>query len=127
MARPLNTAEGEHMQQIRIAIEESIAGGDGDIIVTSYLELARALIDRRELPRAIAELEHGLDLLRLETRTEKPFGMWRLQLCLAALYSGVGQTERARAAASLGREDALRAASRLGQERADDLLLRLRR
>lgn len=103
----------------------SVDRGDGDVVVTKYLERARALIDRRELATAIAELERGLELLRSETTAAKPLGTWRLQLCLAALYSGVGQADRARAAATLGREDAIRAASRLGQERAHDLLVRL--
>jgi serine/threonine protein kinase len=127
MTRPPKTAESEPMQQLRTAIAEWISGGDGDVIVTSYLELARALIDARELPRAIAELEQGLELLRLETHTEKPSGTWRLQLCLASLYSGVGQPDRARAAASLGLDDATCAGSRLGQERANELLIRLTR
>jgi serine/threonine-protein kinase len=125
--RPPKSSESEHIQQIRVAIAESLAGADGDVIVTSYLELARALIDARELPKAIAELERGLEVLRLETRTAAPSGTWRLQLCLAALYSGVGQADRARAAATVGYDDAVRAASRLGQERATALLVRLTR
>jgi serine/threonine-protein kinase len=124
IARPF---EGKHIKQMRRSIAQSMSGGDGDVIVTSYLELARALIDERELPRAIAELEEGLEVLRLETRIAKPSGTWRLQLCLAALYSGVGQSDRARAAASLGNADAIHAASRLGQERANELLVRLAR
>lgn len=119
--------ESAHIQQMRASIAESIQGGDGDVIVTSYLELARALIDGRELPRAIAELEQGLALLRVETRVGKPSGTWRLQLCLAALYSGSNQPDRARAAATLGREDAVYAASRLGEDRANELLVRLAR
>jgi serine/threonine-protein kinase len=46
--RPPKISESEHIKQIRVAIAESLAGADGDVIVTSYLELARA--DRR--PRA---------------------------------------------------------------------------
>lgn len=107
------------------AIKLPSYGADGDVIITSYLELARALIDRRELPRAILELEQALDHLRLETRLAKPSGTWRLQLCLATLYSGVGQPDRARAAASLGNADAIHAASKIGQERAKELIVRL--
>ena len=58
---------------------------------------------------------------------DPPGAIWRLQLCLAALYSGVGDGVRARLAATIGQEDAVRAGSRLGQERASELLVRLSR
>ena len=53
--------------------------------------------------------------------------MWRLQLCLAALYSGLGDPARARSAARSGKTTPIRAASHLGQDRATALLARLGR
>jgi hypothetical protein len=58
---------------------------------------------------------------------KKTTALWRLQLCLAALYSGLGDPARARSAARLGQDDAVRAGSRLGQGRASALLARLAR
>lgn len=121
------SSENARLQVVRVSVADSIERGDGDDIVTSYLELARALIDRRDLPKAITELERGLRILRPNADATPPEGTWRLQLCLAALYSGVGQMERARDAATVGRQDALRAGSKLGQARADELLTRLTR
>ena len=116
------------IQQIRAIIKVAIASGDGDSIVTSYLELVRALIDGRKLDAAVAELERGIAILRpgVSTRPETP-AIWRLQLCLAALYSGLGQSAQARRAAILGQDDAVRAASTLGEDRASELLARLAR
>ncbi|HUS31404.1 MAG TPA: serine/threonine-protein kinase [Kofleriaceae bacterium] len=119
-------SDTDRIALIRAAITEAFARNDGDLLVTSYLELARALIDDHDLPRAIAELERGLRMLR-STARETASGAWRLQLCLAALYSGTAQPERARNAATLGREDAARAASELGKTRAESLLARLKR
>ena len=116
------------IHHIRVVIKAAIASGDGDSIVTSYLELVRALIDGHELDAAVSELERALAILRpgVSARPETP-AIWRLQLCLAALYSGLGQPAKARRAAMLGQDDAVRAASALGKTRAHDLLARLAR
>lgn len=121
-------SETTRIQQIRIVVREALAGGDGDAIVTSYLELVRALIDGRQLVEAAAELERGIAILRPDVASKAtPPAIWRLQLCLAALYSGLGNPARARGAAMVGQDDALRAASSVGEERAHELLVRLAR
>ena len=116
------------IQNIRVIVKAAIASGDGDSIVTSYLELVRAMVDGHKLDAAVAELERGIAILRpgVSARPETP-AIWRLQLCLAALYSGLGQSAQARRAALLGQDDAVRAASTLGEDRAQDLLARLAR
>jgi serine/threonine-protein kinase len=112
----------------RLAANVAVAAGDGDMVVTAYLELAGRLIDEKQLAAAATELEHGLALLRPNaTLLKKTTAIWRLQLCLAALYSGLGDPARARSAARLGQDDAVRAGSRLGQGRASALLARLAR
>lgn len=120
--------ENTAVQRIRLIVNAAIASGDGDAIVTSYLELVRALVDARQLVAAAAELERGLVILRpgIAARAT-PAAIWRLQLCLSALYSGLGQPTQARRAAMRGQEDATRAASTLGEDRAHELLVRLAR
>lgn len=80
--------ESNSIEQIRVIVDAAIASDDGNSIVTSYLELVRALIDGHKLDAAIAELERGLAILRpgVSARPATP-EIWRLQLCLAALYS----------------------------------------
>lgn len=108
------------------AVTVALASGDSDMIVTAYLELAAVRLDRRELAIAAAELEHGLAVLRESNRGVRA-PMWRLQVCLAALYSGLGDRARANHAALRGREDACRAGSTVGRERANSLIARLSR
>ncbi|HEY5952468.1 MAG TPA: serine/threonine-protein kinase [Kofleriaceae bacterium] len=111
---------------IRAAIAAALASGDDNGVVSSYLELVRALIDARQMKAAAAELERGLVLLRPRIQVKAtPPATWRLQLCLAALYSGLGDPARARGAAILGKDDAVRAASIVGEDRARALLVRL--
>jgi len=119
--------ESTRIQQVRVVVQHALASGDGDAIVTSYLELVRALIDGRELVAAAGELERGLALLRPGVFSETPAAIWRLQLCLAALYSGMGDHLRAKCAAIVGQDDAVRASSTLGEDRAHALLVRLAR
>lgn len=114
-------------EPIRATVQKAILDDDDDSIVTSYLELVRALIDESQLATAAAELENGIQILRGTARHGTPLATWRLQLCLAALYSGLGDPLRARQAASLGQSDAVRAGSTLGRERADALLARISR
>jgi predicted Ser/Thr protein kinase len=117
--------ENVHIENLRIRAGNALAHGDSDSIVAAYLELVRAMTDRHQLVAGVGELEHGLAVLREGSATAP--AIWRLQLCLAALYSGLGDVTRARAAAALGHHDAVRAASTLGQDRAHDLLARLTR
>jgi serine/threonine protein kinase len=119
-ARPL-------LAPLRDAVHEAVVSRNDDAIVTSYLELARALVDSHQLPKAISELEHGLAGLRLDPTAASPPELWRLQLCLAALYSGLGDQIRARSAATIARDDAMRATSSIGHARASELLIRLAR
>jgi serine/threonine protein kinase len=119
--------ERPSLAPLRDAALHAVSAGNDDSIVTSYLELVRALVDSHQLAKAVAELEHGLETLRLHRADSLPPALWRLQLCLAALYSGLGNQAAARAAASVGQDDALRAASRLGRDRAGQLLTRLAR
>lgn len=110
----------------RRAVAVASARGIGNMIAAAYLDLTRQLIDRRELDVAATELGFGLALLRsCEPAHRHP--MWRLQLCLAAVYSGLGDPARARQAASQGRDDADLAGSALGVDRAERLLARLSR
>jgi len=121
--------ESRQVQASRVRAFHAVAGGNSDVIVTSYLELARSLIDTHELAAAVIELEHGLSILRPNglANDVAPPAMWRLQLCLAALYSGLGDAVRARSAAVVGQADAVRVASIIGQDRSRDLLVRLAR
>jgi hypothetical protein len=113
---------------LRLVVAQAIAGGEGDAIITAYLDLIRGLVDDRQLATAVDELEHGLALLRPNVLSNAPpAATWRLQLCLSALYSGIGDRIRARHAADLGRDDAIRAESTLGQVRAGELIERLSR
>jgi len=126
-ARPARS-EPPRVEDLRIAVGKAITSGDSDSIITSYLELVRALVDGRQLATAATELEQGLEWLRDDTPiSAAPPARWRLQLCLAALYSGLGDPVRARGAAKHGQDDAVRAASALGQDRAHELLARLAR
>lgn len=119
---PANAAPETELAQIRRTLAEAIAAGNGDAIVASYLELVHALVDDHQLAAAAAELEHAVLLLRRGT-----LAIWRLQLCLAGLYSGLGDPARARRTAQLGHDLARDASSALGQQRAKELLARLSR
>jgi hypothetical protein len=122
------TGESTRIQQVRLVVQHALTSGDGDAIVTSYLELVRALIDGRQIVTAAGELERGLALLRPgPIARETPAAIWRLQLCLSALYSGMGDHVRAKCAAIVGQDDAMRVASTLGEDRAHALLVRLAR
>lgn len=112
--------------RIRLALADAVTTNDGDSIVTSYLELVHLLVDSHQLKDAAEELEHGVELLTRRPSATLP-ATWRLQLCLAGVYSGLGDPMRARAAARLGRELAVRASSEVGQQRAKELLVRLAR
>jgi serine/threonine protein kinase len=120
MVRPL-------LAPLRTAVHQALVCGSDDSIVASYLELVRALVDSHQLAKAVDELEHGLESLRLGRIGSPPPALWRLQLCLASLYSGIGNQVGARNAASIGRDDAVRAVSMVGRERARELLTRLAR
>ena len=117
MPDDLDTTE---LAQIRLTLADALAAGSGDAVVASYLELVHALVDAHQLVAAATELEYAL--LRLPRST---LAMWRLQLCLAGLYSGLGDLERARRTAQLGHDLARGAASAPGQQRAKGLLARL--
>lgn len=111
--------------QVRFALADAIASGNGDSIVASYLELVRLLVDDHGLAAAAGELEHGLALVK-RSNANLP-ATWRLQLCLAGLHSGLGDAARARTAARVGYDQAVAASSELGQQRASELLARLAR
>jgi serine/threonine-protein kinase len=118
----------DRIAALRSSVAAALASRNSDAIVTSYLALARAMIDSHLLGAAIGELEHGLARLRLGvTGGAAPAATWRLQLCLAALYSSRGDAPRAKLAALVGQDDAVRAASVLGEDRARALLVRLAR
>ncbi len=111
--------------QIRLLLADAIASSNGDSIVASYLELVHLLVDDHQLAEAVQELEHGLGLLARDALALP--ATWRLQLCLAGLYSGLGDPLRARTAARLGHDLAVNASSELGKQRAKELLARLSR
>lgn len=118
--------ENVRIETLRTRASHALASGNSDSIVIAYLELVRAMTDGHQLVAGVGELEQGLTVLRQASAPAAP-AIWRLQLCLAALYSGLGDVTRARAAAVVGHDDAVRAASVLGQDRAHDLLTRLTR
>jgi serine/threonine protein kinase len=106
------------------ALRAAAANGSADAIVICQLERARELVDEHKLATAISELEAGIvAVLRLDDA--RP--VWRLYLTLAALYDGVGDRVRARAAVATAREYAIRAGSDDGADRADRLASRLTR
>lgn len=128
IVRTPRVSESARIANTRAVIASALVGGDGDAIVQAYLELVRALIDNRQIAAATGELERGIALLRpgITGKTSPP-AMWRLQLSLAALYSGMGDATRAKGAAIVGQDDAVRASSIVGEDRARALLVRLAR
>jgi serine/threonine protein kinase len=75
--------EPMHLEPRRGTMHHAVVRHSSDSIVTSCLDLGRALVEAHPLATAVSELEHGLELLRLDEATPRPT-MWRLQLCLAA-------------------------------------------
>jgi serine/threonine-protein kinase len=66
----------------RLHVIAAIKGGNADRIANAYLDLAHALLDRKQPAAALSELEEGVELLM------NPGGrgpVWRLLLSLAAL------------------------------------------
>ena len=106
----------------RLAVLAAIKAGDANRIAAAYLALARALIDRRELRAAQAELEEGIELLM----TTRGGPVWRLLLSLAALYAHHGDRVKARIVARAARDQAMEAGSSLGQARSERLFARIR-
>lgn len=120
--------EHDRIVKTRASVAAALASGNADAIVTSYLELVRALIDSKLIAAAASELERGLARLRPSVMgAVTPAATWRLQLCLAALYSSLGDPKRAKLAAMIGQDDAMHAASVVGEDRAHALLVRLAR
>ncbi|MBA3461541.1 MAG: serine/threonine protein kinase [Deltaproteobacteria bacterium] len=111
-----------NVEQRRHSVSIALQDGDGDLVVTAYLELARALIDIRELELAITELEEGIALFESAEQTAP---VWRLQLTLAALYDGRGDRARACDTMRAAHRQAHRVGSTVGQQRARELFARL--
>jgi serine/threonine-protein kinase len=121
-------AGGSYPQQAQFPLRDAIARGDVPQIVAGYLELARTLVDARELDRAVTSLEEGVDLITGGVgpgAVDAPEPVWRLLLTLAALYDGLGDRGRARRAALDGQAQAIRCNSPVGRERARALIERL--
>ncbi len=107
----------------RLRVIAAIKAGDADRIATAYLELARALVEARQLPEAQAELEEAVELLMT------PDGrgpVWRLLLSLATLYEHHGDHASARLAARAARDQAVDTGSSIGRARSERLCARLR-
>lgn len=113
------------VDQRRHEVLEAMRTGNPDVVVIAYLELARALVDIRELTMAISELEEGIELLAQTGLGPGKVPVWRLQLTLAALYDGSG--DRARACQTMREAHVLatRQGSETGQHRALELFNRL--
>jgi serine/threonine-protein kinase len=107
----------------RVRVIASIKDGDVDRIAVAYLELARVLVDRRELASAQTELEEGVELL-MTPGARGP--AWRLLLSLAALYEHRGDRVKARLAARAARDQANEIGSTIGRARSERLCARLR-
>jgi serine/threonine protein kinase len=114
------TRDATHLDQLRRAVVAAGDSADVDEQVVAYLELARALVDQRELSTAIGQLEAGAARL---ARSDGQ--IWRLQLTLAALYDGSGDRVRACATMREAFEQAGRIGSVIGQQRARALFVRL--
>nr|MBA3540570.1 hypothetical protein [Deltaproteobacteria bacterium] len=120
-----SSAESPAIVAARTMVGDAIVGGDVDVVVAAYLELARALIDDHQLAAAAASLEEGIDFLTVGGFGEAPEPTWRLMLSLSALYAGIGDPIRARRTAIAGRDHAASVQSDVGQDRAQALIHRL--
>lgn len=115
------------VQKARATVAAARLSKGIDSIICSYLDLARALVDDHRLAEAAAELETCVTLFTTESPASSPAPLWRVLLTLAALYSGLGDTERARRSALAGHDQAERSRSTVGRERARALLARFSR
>jgi serine/threonine-protein kinase len=118
--RAAATRGGPSIDQLRGAVVAAQRSSRVDELIVGYLELARALVDRRQSATAITELEDAT--MRL-VRSDGP--VWRLQLTLAALYDGAGERALACAATRAAFDQAAGIGSVIGQQRARALFDRL--
>jgi serine/threonine protein kinase len=118
-------AASDAIRTRRSEVGHCITRGNVDEIVTSYLALARTLLDEHHPDAAAAELEEAIELLHDDG--ELTGSVWCLHITLAALYGHVGDHERALATVETARRLAVRAGSAVGTERARVLAARLRR
>jgi hypothetical protein len=95
------------LEAYRLAIAGALRHGDVNAIADGYLELANALVARRQVGRATAELQEGIDILTAGSdprASDTPPSVDRLVVALAALYDDAGDPRHARRlAASIDR------------------------
>jgi len=83
----------------RHAIAGALQRGDVTAIADGYLALANALVERRQVVRAMAELQEGIDVLTAggaPRANDTSRSTDRLVVALAALYDEVGDPRHAR-------------------------------
>lgn len=91
------------IEAYRLAIAGALRRGDVNAIAGGYFELANALVERRQVARATAELQEGIDVLtagRDPRASDTPACVDRLVAALAALYDEAGDPRHARSVAA---------------------------
>ncbi len=126
--RPLKqqaeVTESDLVQRRRAELHDVLGYKSPDPLIVAYLGLADALIAEQKLAEAAEELEGALALLA-PSSGPPPASLWRISLLLAALHDRLGNTNRARQAASEAHAQAAAASSTVGIERTNMLLRRL--
>jgi serine/threonine-protein kinase len=113
---------------MRVAASAAVVHGSDDQIVDAYLALARALVEGHQPVAAAKELEIAFELLELRAQAGRRVGsLWCVLTTLAAVYSHLGQLQRARAVANAAHAHAQRVGSVVGQRRAQAIVARLLR
>ncbi len=130
LAAGSRSGSDERIRQRRAEVAAAFQRGSLDDVIAGTLEIARALVDRKSLWAARAELETTVDQLTRGGGVDAPDApapLWRLLLTLSALYSGLHDPLRARRTAMSAQRQATRHGSNLGRDRAAALLRRLSR
>jgi serine/threonine-protein kinase len=123
-----DTEPVDPIDALRAAATATVVRGNDDQIVDAYLALARALVEGHQPMAAAKELEIAFELLELRAQAGRRVGsLWCVLTTLAAVYSHLGQVQRARAVANAAHAHAQRVGSVVGQRRAQAIFARLLR
>jgi serine/threonine-protein kinase len=102
-----------------------IQAGASQLLAEMYLDLSAMHVRNDDVPRAIAELSEGLDLITMgegHGAAQGPAILWRVLLRLAQLHGEVGHARDAVALASSALAHAQRVGSHIGSARAQAML-----
>jgi serine/threonine protein kinase len=125
-SEPHDTVPVNRIDALRTVATATVARGNDDQVVDAYLALARALVEGHQPLAAAKELEIAFELLELRAQAGRRVGsLWCVLTTLAAVYSHLGQTQRARAVANAAHLHAQRVGSVVGQRRAQAIFARL--